>query len=99
MDDDPFATEQKKSNQENSKCTFCKAAKKLSDTRKIQLRDVLVGKTKVANRKVTSATIIKVLEGWGVGVSVTVVNQHRKGTESETCRTNVVEAWGAASGE
>lgn len=95
MDDDPFTAEQKKSNLQNSKCQFCKEVKKLSDTRKIQLRDVLVGKTKVAGKKVTTKTIITVLEGWGVAASVTVVNQHRKGADSDVCRENVIQAWGA----
>ena len=102
--DDPFSEAQIKRKEEHSKCEFCKAIKKLSDTRKLQLRDAMLGKTKVAGRRIDAVVIVGVLDGWGISTGVTTITNHIRGRSSQRelsmhCRTNVATAWGADSGE
>lgn len=103
-DDDPFRAAQKAHEEEIHKCAFCKQIKKLSVTRRRQLRDAMFGKTKVNGKTIGTRVILDVLAGWGVETSLTTVTAHASGGTSGNplsvrCREQVASAWGADNGE
>lgn len=100
MDSDPFEAAQKEHREKHHRCEFCKEIKKLSPTRRIQLRDAMLGKTKVSGHKIAHQVISDVLAGWGISAGVTTIGNHAKGRSSQrdlssACRNNVATAWGA----
>jgi hypothetical protein len=99
-DADPFRSAQEIHESETHKCNLCKQARKLSATRRKQLRDAVFGKTKVNGKKIATAIIVEVLADWGVATSTTSVNLHGSGGThlnplSPMCRSMVASAWGA----
>lgn len=96
MSDNPFVKQETIRKKTNIRCKFCKTIVALPDDKKQIFVDVMRGETRHNEQLIHAASILAVLDDWGLDVGgLNTLKYHRNGYDkSKRCQELINEGWG-----